>query len=303
MAKLIVPQLLSALCFLTAFILMIVAVIAGVKPGFLEDYELLLINTSALGKNISIDAVPNTLLPTRTTAIDCSNAGGFLGQACDSAASAVASASSAVDDAAGDAADKASGIANSVANSLADKLHIPDFYAFYALKLCEGDFTPSGGCNFTTCHSYRPNHANTISALLDATLSLDLGPLGRNISLSDIGITQSLKSALEYSNAVLQGAAGLIFLSIAGTILAFVVSVLCLLAYPDNQPRAVARVSFWILTFAASAAFLLVLGWLVGVITSLVAERRVNDAGAVVGVSAAVGTNEVSVALYDLRLS
>src|SRR5688572_27692372 len=106
--------ILSIVAIIVSFVLAILALIAGKSIGFIEDYYILMLNTSKLGKNLILILMAggsNLLL------ISCGPLKGPLGKLC---ASAIAKAGSAVDSVILDL----SIIENNIANKLAAKLGI-----------------------------------------------------------------------------------------------------------------------------------------------------------------------------------
>lgn len=71
------------------FVLTALAPTAGRKPGFLEDYHILLLNTSTLGQNLVPTPSSKGPDPSHTS---CGPMGGALGKLCAGATAAVGSA-------------------------------------------------------------------------------------------------------------------------------------------------------------------------------------------------------------------
>ena len=135
---------------LAAFILVLLALLAGSRPGFMEDYDLITFNTSALGQNLVLSFSDNDDEPTLTGSGLCDGIGGFLGRTCTSATAAVDSLQS-------DIADRVNDIGNEIADELTDRLGIHEFYFLHPLTICEGDFSPNATAsgadrNVTECH-------------------------------------------------------------------------------------------------------------------------------------------------------
>lgn len=124
-----IPLVLSSI----AFILSLLSLLAGYKQGFMEDYNLLTLNTSALGQQ-AIQNIANGQSPTATTT---SGSGGAVGSII---ASATALLPSSV---ASEAASIIGSLGSSVADDLANQLGISEFYSIHAMDFCQGDFTPT----------------------------------------------------------------------------------------------------------------------------------------------------------------
>jgi hypothetical protein len=99
---------------ITSFVLAILALVAGKDPGFMEDYHVIMLNTTSLGKNLIQTLTSGRDHP---SPISCGPLKGTLGKLC---VSAIVEAGSAVDSAISDLAS----VANDAADKLADKLGI-----------------------------------------------------------------------------------------------------------------------------------------------------------------------------------
>lgn len=117
-----IPLLLSTL----AFILSLLSLLAGYKQGFMEDYNLLTLNTSALGQQ-AIQQIASGKVPTPSGGNDA------IGSAIAAAAASLPS----------EAASLLGQIGGSVANQLAGQLGISEFYSIHAMDFCQGNFSPS----------------------------------------------------------------------------------------------------------------------------------------------------------------
>ncbi|KAK3933782.1 hypothetical protein QBC46DRAFT_431432 [Diplogelasinospora grovesii] len=106
---------------LAAFMLVLLALLAGSSPGFLEDYNIVTFNTSELGKNLTLfPTSAGSGLPTTTTGGKCT------GIFCSAATAAAGSVESHI----------ASALDN-VTDGIAD------FYSLHVLDICKGGFTPN----------------------------------------------------------------------------------------------------------------------------------------------------------------
>ncbi|KAJ9129839.1 hypothetical protein NKR23_g12442 [Pleurostoma richardsiae] len=196
---------------LISFILAILAVVAGRQPGFMEEYYVIMFNTSALGRN---------LVPTPTAGVSASQTsgsglGGFFGSLVSSATAAVGALESGLAD-----------IEASAADQLARKLGIKEFYTLHITDLCEGDFSPNAtapnaGYNVTNCTRPLQTTYTNVSALLDHELKV--GPL--DLNLADIGVVQDLQDELDKVPSLFKSLAGLYIVNIACTAMALLGSV------------------------------------------------------------------------------
>lgn len=111
------------------FVLTVLTLVADRTRGFMEDYHLIMLNTSGLGQDI---------IPTGDKTPTCKH-GGILGKICESATSR-----------AGDALEDL--IGNDAAGKLAETLGIQQWYSLHVMNLCEGTFLDATGAyNTTNC--------------------------------------------------------------------------------------------------------------------------------------------------------
>lgn len=109
-------------------VLTVLGLVAGRTPGFMEDYHLIMLNTSGLGQDIILagDSMP------------ACKRGGILGKICESATSK-----------AGDVLEDL--VDDDVAGNLAETLGIQQWYSLHVMTLCEGTFDSTGAYNTTNC--------------------------------------------------------------------------------------------------------------------------------------------------------
>lgn len=107
-----------------AFALSVLSLLAGFQKGFLEDYSILTLNTSALGQD-AIQAIANGSIS--SSSLKALGIGSVEASALQSSLN--------------------TGIGNSLAtqigNNLASQLGIGEFYTFHAMDFCQGNFVPS----------------------------------------------------------------------------------------------------------------------------------------------------------------
>lgn len=96
-----------------AFVLSLLSLLAGYKQGFMEDYNVMTFNTSALGLDTLL-AIANGTISSSTLGPLGSGAAGLLGS-----------------------------LGGEIANDLANQLGIGEFYSIHAMDFCQGDFSPS----------------------------------------------------------------------------------------------------------------------------------------------------------------
>ncbi|KAK4098594.1 hypothetical protein N658DRAFT_488308 [Parathielavia hyrcaniae] len=290
-----------------ALILAVLALSAGNKPGVLDTYDIITIYTSGLGNNTGVRAPPNYAFPSRTTGTECDNEG-LLGSLCDSMTSAASSAlppPATSTSHAGDTIDNENDNDNDVPDmptSPTQKHHIRDFYSMYAMTVCEGDFTPEGGRTILQCHPFFSDYEpSTIPYLIAA--ALNLGVSGQNLSLSALGLTYPLESALDGLSTLLKAVAIIFCIGLSFAGLAFLSSIPTVSLTSSARPGLSYEWGVWVnLVFASSALFFLVLGGLVAAIGAKDAEAKVNGLGADAGVVAVAGTSWVTLAWAGIAL-
>jgi hypothetical protein len=127
-------------------VLTTLALAAGGKPGFMEDYHILLMNTSTLGQNLIPTIASGPSDPTPTA---CGPLGGVLGKLCAGATAAVGSAVSS-------GVVQLSNIEDDMANKLAKEIGVQQWYSLHAMNVCQGTFIPNATApkaryNVTSC--------------------------------------------------------------------------------------------------------------------------------------------------------
>lgn len=265
---------------LAAFVLLLLALLAGSRPGFMEEYDIISFNTSALGKNLLDLDNPNE--PTPTSSGLCSGLGGFLGRACSSATAAVGSIQSEISGAVND-------IGNGIADELADSLGIREFYSLHALTICEGDYTPAAtapgaGRNVTNCHNGFTNGYN-VSAFLDH--GLQVGRL--RITLADLGFTRKLQKTIDKLNSVLRAFTAILIVGVGFTGLSLIASVIAIFLVTRKE-RGIVLTN---LVLAGLALGFLILSGLTGSIAAGVASDDTNEEGGFIGLSVKMGVGYI----------
>lgn len=107
-----------------AFVLSVLSLLAGFQKGFLEDYSILTLNTTALGQD-AIQAIANGSISSSSLEA--------LGIGSDAASAIQNSLDGPV----------ASGAAAQIGSNLASQLGIGEFYTFHAMDFCQGKFEPN----------------------------------------------------------------------------------------------------------------------------------------------------------------
>lgn len=276
---------LPVLASLAAFILTLLALLAGSVhgPNSLRDYDMIMFNTSGLGKDflLSREKPAETPTPAEEDPSRCDKL--LLDDLIEKCKKGKEAAADAVDK----AKDKVNEIANDIVDRLADELGIKEYYALHVMTLCEGDFTPnatapSASRNTTDCTQVFPNGVYNVSALLDKELRA--GPF--QIGIEDIGISDTIQDAVDTINSLVKAFAILLIVSVALTGLSFVVSTVPLL-FPGGDRENVTLLANVVVS--ALATFVLLFTSMFVTIGMHMAADKVNEKGADVGLSATAG--------------
>lgn len=150
---------------MVSFVLTMLALFAGSKKGFMEDYHIIVFNTSTLGHNFiesladgnsSASSTATTASATATT----TSKSGILGGIGGIISTIEASATAVVGSMESKAASILNDVGNDVADKLADELGIEQFYTLHVMDLCEGEYSP----NATSSNpSYNVTNCTTVS--------------------------------------------------------------------------------------------------------------------------------------------
>ncbi|OLN97595.1 SUR7 family protein pun1-like protein 1 [Colletotrichum chlorophyti] len=254
----IVPLALS----IVAFVLSFLALFAGHKEGFMEDYDVIRLNMSTLGYN---------MIPTSTEEADPSSTDdSFLDRLVDGVRDRV---SDAIND-----------IGNDIADRLADELGISEWYSLHLMDVCQGDFAPNAtdpdaSLNVTSCTQPSPGPQVNLTRMLDQELSV--GPL--RLSLADLNWPDSIEDTMDMVNKFLLAVWVLYVLGIAFSGLAILGS---LAAFFLGFKRRM-TVSNFILTLLA--AIVLFAGSLITTIGANKGAKEISDIGDDIGISATAG--------------
>ncbi|TDZ47212.1 SUR7 family protein pun1 [Colletotrichum trifolii] len=253
----IVPLVLS----IVAFVLSFLALFAGHKEGFMEDYDVIRLNMSTLGQNVfELGADPSDN-DDAITVVE-----GLLGGITD------------------EVQDLVNDITSDIADRLANELGIYEWYSLHLMDVCQGDFAPNVTApnpwlNVTKCTQPRPGPNVNLTKMLDQELSV--GPM--QISLADLEWPDSLEDALDKVNKALLAIFVLYVLGIAFSGLAILGS---LAAFFLGFKKRMTVTNF---VFAFLAALVLFAGSLVTTIGAKEGAKQINDLGDDVRISADVG--------------
>ncbi|KAG9237796.1 actin cortical patch SUR7/pH-response regulator pali [Amylocarpus encephaloides] len=174
---------------IVAFVLSILCLFAGTKPGYMEEYHIITVNTSGLGQNLfKQSAAPSATTPACTKPT--------------SLGSLISGAKDCVEGAASNAVDEIQNIANEVAGDIVDKLSqkigIKQFYSLHLMNRCEGNYKPnatdpSASKNVTKCSNQTAMYHFDITTPLNAELAK--GPL--NLTLEKLHFPDDIQDGLD----------------------------------------------------------------------------------------------------------
>lgn len=249
-------------CAIVAFVLSMLCLFAGHKPGFMEDYHIVTLNTSTLGHNL----IPTTTTSPGTTPTSTS-IGSFFSSI---ASSAVATIEGDLNTIAGDVADK-----------LSKELGIKQWYSFHLMDLCEGNYAPnatksSASLNVTACTNqtamFKFNLAKQISG------ELEIGPL--HLNLSDINWPADIQNGLNKLNTAIDATFIFYAIGIAASGLAIIASLAAFFLHGSRL------VSFGNWGLASLAFVALLIASIIVTIIQKEATNLINKYGNEIGVYA-----------------
>lgn len=154
-----IPAVLSAI----SFALTMLALFAGHKKGFMEDYHIMAFNTSTLGHNFlstiagsSSSSATTTSAAAATTTASKGGLGGDIPDPFSALSSLKATATGILGSVESSAASILGDVGDDVADKLADELGIDQFYTVHIMDLCQGDYAPNATApgawmNVTNC--------------------------------------------------------------------------------------------------------------------------------------------------------
>ncbi|PSR82490.1 actin cortical patch SUR7/pH-response regulator pali [Coniella lustricola] len=224
---------------LVSFVLTILALLAGHQKGFMEDYHVVMFNTSTLGQNylssLAKGGSSTTASATTTATATSTTSKGALGGIGGLFTSIEASATAVVGSIESSAASILNDVGNDVADKLSKELGIEQFYSIHVLDLCQGNYAPNATAenahvNITSCTKPGSTTAMDISTLLNKQLSV--GPF--NVSLSDLGFTSKLEDKLGKLPSIFEALAALYIVSAIFTGLSMLGAAAALILLPNH---------------------------------------------------------------------
>ncbi|KAK1778006.1 actin cortical patch SUR7/pH-response regulator pali [Copromyces sp. CBS 386.78] len=262
---------------IVAFVLVLLALVAGSSKGFMESYDIVTFNTSTLGQNLINEQLSGDQSGSSADGV-CEKLG-FLSKACEDATGAV-------EDAKDDLLNTLGDIENDIANQLAEKLGIHEFYSLHATTVCEGEYSPSptakgAGRSVAKCIKTFPNGFN-VSDILDKELRV--GPF--KLTLEDIGFNDEVQSAFDTLNRVIKAFAIILIVDVALTGLAMLASLLAIFLLGSKEQLTLITNAI----LSSIAFFLVLITGILATVGSRIAASKANKYGEDIGLSAKVGT-------------
>lgn len=187
----------------------------------MEEYHIVRLNTSSLGKNLlnsSSTSTSSAASPTKT---------GFFSNILHNITSEIADEFESI----------ANDIGNDIADKLADKLGIEQWYSWHLMDFCQGKYTPNAtaksvGYNITSCSKKVALYHFDIEDVIGS--QLEIGPL--HINTSDINFPQDIQDGLNDLSAAVDAIFVLYAIAIACSGLAIITGII---AFIMNTPRLV----------------------------------------------------------------
>lgn len=171
---------------------------AGHTEDFLEDYDIIRLNTSKIGQ----DVIPWDELDLGNIVDNLKrDVGDDIRDKWDDLKDG---AGDKLDELQDDAKDKANDLTNDVIEQVADRLGISDWYSIHVMSACHGSWEPnatdpSPSLNITNCQDTTPNNPLNLTEMLDKELAV--GDLG--INLADINWPPEIQEKIDLINDLL----------------------------------------------------------------------------------------------------
>jgi hypothetical protein len=218
--------ILPVLCCTAALILSFLCLFAGHKKGFMEDYSLLTLNTSAIGQNL-------------------------ISSASSSSDSTLSSLINLIPDS---ITDSVTSEINEQIDEVRERIGVEDWYSAHMLNYCQGQYEPGEVANATVSQDDISKNVTECSKS-QATYKFDptaiiqdaLNRTGVDITLDDLNWPDDIQSGIDTLNALM---AAMFVLYVIAICLIFITLVTSLLAIFIGNGRLTACVNFLLATLA-----------------------------------------------------
>lgn len=244
------------LCCTVALILSFLCLFAGHKKGFMEDYSLITLNTSAIGQNIVQDAANSNSNSITSSIINL-----IPDSITDSITNEI----------------------NERIDEFRDRIGVEDWYSAHLLNYCEGQYTPTEVANATIKQSDIKKNVTECSKekamyKFDPTQILQsaLNKSGVGITLKDLKWPDDIQTGIDTLNAVMAAMFVLYVISICLIFVTLVTSVVGILT--SGRLSACLNVGLTILAFLA-------IGLASALVTAVMVKGTdiINDKGKPIG--------------------
>lgn len=261
-------------CAIVAFVLGMLCLFAGHKPGFMEDYHIITLNASTLGHE-ALESPTTTASGSTATA---TSIGSFF-------TGLKNNITGEIEGEIGDIENDLNKIEGDIADKLAGVLGIHEWYSVHLMDMCEGMYKPNAtekGAhkNVTHCTNQTAMQHFDVTSLISHELSV-----GKyNISLSDIGWSDNIQKGLNALNVAMDATFVLYAIGIAAAGCAIITALLAFFLHGSRL------VSFgnWGLTSLSFIAFLV--ASIIITILQKKATHIINKYGNEIGLYAYKGT-------------
>jgi len=256
-------------CAIIGFVLSLLCLLAGHKPGFMEDYAIVTLNTSTLG---------HELIPTTTSSGAQPTATGFFSGIWHNITTEVGNLTAEIEG-------ELDGIIGDVADKLAAELGIKQWYSLHILDFCEGTYAPNAtekGAhkNGTKCSNQTAMYHFDLTEILNK--ELEAGKL--HINLSDINWPDDIQNGLNHLSTALDAEFVVYCIGIASAGLAIFTSLVAIFLHGSRL------VSFGNFGLASMSFLTLMIASIIVTVVQNKSTHLINKYGNEIGIYAYRGT-------------
>ncbi|KAI0998977.1 hypothetical protein K3495_g9218 [Podosphaera aphanis] len=192
---------------ISGFVLSFLCIFAGNKPGFMNDYQLVTLNTSRLGHNLISD--PSPAIPKPITDLFPEIPAGVSG-----------------------ISGQLNGLIGDASDMLTQELGIRQWYGWHILNFCEGKYKPNATAQpaefqVTDCSAPTSHFHFKIADVINSQLLM--GPL--HISLKDLKWPDDIQKEVDQLNTAVPAALTLYAISISAAGIAILTTLLVFFGY------------------------------------------------------------------------
>ncbi|KAH7391529.1 actin cortical patch SUR7/pH-response regulator pali [Cadophora sp. MPI-SDFR-AT-0126] len=204
-------------CAIVGFVLSMLCLFAGSKKNFMEDYNIITLNTSTLGHNILGSDDPSATTTASAAAATATSTADKIGDWF----------TDIKDNVTDTIEDEFNDLVADVADKLAQELGIRQWYSLHLLDMCEGYYKPNATAkgaskNITSCSNRTAMYDFDLNKVLNQ--QLEVGPL--KINLSDINWPDDIQDGLDTLNVAFNAVFILYAIGIAAAGIAIIASLI-----------------------------------------------------------------------------